>query len=51
MRPLLALHADGNEKTQAGLREVLATEFSLTAEELDERIPSGLANTFANRVA
>lgn len=51
MRPLLSLHADGAEKTQADLRRQLAVEFELTPEELEERIPSGLANTFANRVA
>jgi restriction system protein len=51
MRPLLALHEDGHEKTQSELREVLAREFQLTPDELEERIPSGLANTFANRVA
>lgn len=51
MRPLLALHADGAEKTQADLRGQLAGEFAVTPEELEERIPSGLTNTFANRVA
>lgn len=51
MRPLLALHADGAEKTQAELRTELAEQFALTTAELEERIPSGLANTFANRVA
>lgn len=51
MRPLLALHEDGVEKTQAELRDALAREFELTPAELGERIPSGLANTFANRVA
>jgi len=51
MRPLLALHADGREKTQAELREALAEEFVLTPAELEERIPSETAYTFANRVA
>lgn len=51
MRPLLALHADGLEKTQVELRAELARQFALTSVELEERIPSGLANTFANRVA
>jgi restriction system protein len=51
MRPLLALHEDGREKTQAELRDALATTFEVTPEELEERIPSGTAYTFANRVA
>lgn len=51
MRPLLALHGDGLEKTQVELRAELARQFALTTVELEERIPSGLANTFANRVA
>jgi len=51
MRPLLELHVDGQEKTQAELRRALADEFELTDEELAERIPSGTARTFVNRVA
>jgi restriction system protein len=51
MRPLLALHADGGEKTQSELRGSLAESFAVTPAELDERIPSGTAYTFANRVA
>lgn len=51
MRPLLALHADGLEKTQGELRTELADQFALTSAELEERIPSGTANTLVNRVA
>ena len=51
MRPLLALHNDGREMTQPELRATLADQFALTPAELEERIPSGTANTFANRVA
>jgi restriction system protein len=51
MRPLLALHADGGEKTQPELRDALAREFELTEEDLAERLPSGTARTFVNRVA
>jgi restriction system protein len=51
MRPLLELHTDGTEKTQPELRDALAQQFELTEEELAERIPSGTARTFANRVA
>jgi restriction system protein len=51
MRPLLELHADGREWTQAELRAALAEQFQLTDDELDERLPSGTAKTFLNRVA
>jgi restriction system protein len=51
MRPLLQLHADGLEKTPPELREALAEQFQLTDGEVAERIPSGTAGTFANRVA
>jgi restriction system protein len=51
MRPLLELHADGQEKTQEALRDALAREFELTDEDLAERLPSGTARTFVNRVA
>ena len=51
MRPLLELHADGGEKTQEELREWLARRFELTEEDLAERLPSGTARTFVNRVA
>lgn len=51
MRPLLELHADSNEKTQKELRDALAQRFDLTEEELAEKIPSGYARRFLNRVA
>ena len=51
MRPLLELHADGAEKTQAELRDALAHQFELTEEDLAERLPSGTTRTFVNRVA
>lgn len=51
MRPLLALHGDGREHTQQELRDALAVEFSLSPEELEEKLPSGTARTFVNRVA
>ena len=51
MRPLLELHADGGEKTQQELRDALAQQFKLTEEDLAERLPSGTARTFVNRVA
>jgi restriction system protein len=51
MRPLLLVLEDGQERTSTQIREALASEFSLTQEELAEMIPSGRAKTFANRVA
>jgi restriction system protein len=51
MRPLLDLHADGGEKTQPELRDALAQQFELTDEDLAEKLPSGTARTFVNRVA
>jgi restriction system protein len=51
MRPLLELHANGGEKTQTELRDALADQFELTEDDLAERLPSGTARTFVNRVA
>jgi Mrr N-terminal domain len=48
---LLAVLADGQERTSTQIREAPADQFSLSAEELAEQIPSGRAKTFANRVA
>jgi restriction endonuclease Mrr len=48
---LLELHADGGEKTQPELRDALAHQFELTEDDLAERLPSGTARTFVNRVA
>src|SRR6187455_2438878 len=50
MRPLLEEYATGDERRIADVRAVLATRFGLTEEELAERLPSGLARTFDNRV-
>lgn len=50
MRPLLDEYAGGNERPIADVRAALAAQFSLTQEELAERLPSGLAKTFDNRV-
>jgi len=41
---------DGEERRIATVREALAEEFGLDADELRERIPSGAAKTFDNRV-
>ena len=50
MRPLLEEYAGGNERPIAEVRAALAAQFGLTPEELAERLPSGLAKTFDNRV-
>jgi len=50
MRPLLEEYADSGERSIAEVRAVLGTKFALTPEELAERLPSGLAKTFDNRV-
>ena len=50
MRPLLEEYAAGGERPIADVRAALASKFALTPEELAERLPSGLAKTFDNRV-
>jgi restriction system protein len=50
MRPLLQQYASGDEKQIADARAELASEFELSEEDLAERLPSGLARTFDNRV-
>lgn len=50
MRPLLAAYGSGQERPIAEVRLELAREFALTDIELAERLPSGTAKTFPNRV-
>src|SRR5262245_43292339 len=50
MRPLLAEYADGQERSIAAARDRLAEVFELTDAEREERLPSGGAKKFANRV-
>lgn len=50
MRPLLALHGDGEEHELAATRTGLADHFNLTEEDRAERIPSGRVTTLQNRV-
>src|SRR4051794_32639576 len=50
MRPLLNEYAGGGEHPIADVRSALAQMFALTDEELAERLPSGSARTFDNRV-
>jgi restriction system protein len=51
MLPLLEHIADGGEYTIAGSRDLMANKFRLTDEERNQRLPSGAANTFYNRLA
>jgi len=51
MLPMLQIAADGEEHTMQEARDALASVFSLTEDELAERLPSGRQTTFANRVA
>jgi restriction system protein len=50
MRPLLEAYVSGDERPISDVRHDLAVQFDLTDEELAERLPSGLAKTFDNRV-
>jgi len=51
MLPVLRLAADGQEHSLKETIDVLAKEFSLTEEELNEYIPSGQQTVFSNRVS
>lgn len=51
MRPVLEEYATGGERRIADVRAVLAERLGLTEHDLAERLPSGLARTFDNRVA
>lgn len=50
MRPLLVVLADGQERSVQAIRHTLANQFELTAEDLEERLPSGRDRTYRNRV-
>lgn len=51
MLPLLEHVGDGAEYTIAGSRDILADRYNLSEEERSQRLPSGAANTFYNRLA
>lgn len=51
MLPLLRVAGDGQVRTVKEGRELLATEFQLSEEELAELLPSGQQPVFSNRVA
>ena len=50
MRPLLVLLDDGSEYGRSPIRAALASHFALTPEDLEEKLPSGRAKAFTNRV-
>jgi restriction system protein len=50
MRPVLALTEDGEDWTASSIREAVISEFQLTAEDVEERLPSGRDTTLRNRV-
>lgn len=50
MRPLLAVLADGENRSVEAIRSELATHFALSQADIEERIPSGRVTTFQNRV-
>ena len=50
MRPLLVAVEDGGEHSTRQIREHLAEELALSEDELAERLPSGTAKVFMNRV-
>jgi len=50
MRPILFVLSDGQEHANEDLRTELASEFELSESDLEERLPSGRAKTFNNRV-
>ena len=50
MRPLLSLFDDGDDHAVGDCRATLADQFGLTAQDLEQRLPSGRAFLFQNRV-
>ncbi len=50
MRPILGLLADGEVKSMQYIRDSVASRFSLSQEEIEERIPSGKSTVLRNRV-
>jgi restriction system protein len=51
MLPLLQISVDGQEHSLAEARDALASEFRLSASDLEELLPSGRQSKFSNRVA
>src|SRR5579863_7933821 len=51
MRPMLEVHADGSPRSQAEVRELVATLLGVTEAERRELLPSGKQPTYTNRIA
>ncbi len=50
MRPILALHVDGDEHTASEIRDAIADIFDLTEADREEMLPSGHSRLLVNRV-
>ena len=50
MQPFLSILSDGKDRHMRQIGALLANRYKLTEHELEERIPSGLATVFDNRV-
>lgn len=50
-RPVLDIHADGQDHKRFEVVERLAEDFNLTTEDREEMLPSGTARRFDNRIA
>jgi restriction system protein len=50
MRPILARHAGGGERSRRLIRDGVASDFGLSPEELEELLPSGSQSKYQNRV-
>jgi restriction system protein len=50
-KPLLDFAADGKEHSVQDARKVIAAHMSLSVNDMDERLPSGIQTKFDNRVA
>jgi restriction system protein len=51
MRPVLAVHADGQPHTSADVRDAVADVLGVTEEDRQVPLPSGQSTRYANRVA
>lgn len=50
MRPILALHEDGDEHSASEIRAAMVEQFELTEADQNEMLPSGRARLLVNRV-
>ncbi|WP_407641170.1 winged helix-turn-helix domain-containing protein [Candidatus Solirubrobacter pratensis] len=50
MRPVLELTEDGSDWTAASIRQSMISEYQLSDEDVEERLPSGRDTTLRNRV-